>query len=163
MTILAGNRRLRLKEMLRDPKFWVKLILNVIGVRLRSIGTHFDHNRCIIRIFIFGVFYRSPWSHAKVSDPLYRGFRIYFFRKLLFEFVVSNPYVLEVGEKIKSKFPNISPLPTFRPLWIDLVRWLYSWRKLGSWIAFFLSFLLSSVNVRVASEIQGMGYFQWKT
>ena len=83
MTILAGNRHLRLKVMLRGPKLWVNLILNVIGVRLRSTGTHFDHNRYIIRTFIFGVFYRSLWSHAKVSDPLYRGVLKIFFRKLL--------------------------------------------------------------------------------
>ena len=113
MAILVGNRHLRLKVMLRDPKLWVNLILNVIGVRLRSMGTHFDHNRYIIRIFILGVFYRSLWSHAKVSDPLYTGVPKIFFRKLLFEFVVSNPFhVLEVGKKIKSKFFNLSPLPT---------------------------------------------------
>ena len=84
MAILAGNRHLRLKMMLRGPKLWVNLILNVIGVRLRSTGTHFDHNRYIIRIFIFRVFYRSLWSHVKVSDPLYRGVPKIFFRKLLF-------------------------------------------------------------------------------
>ena len=43
-------------------------------------------------------------------------------------------------------------------LWIDLVRWLYSWQKLGSWIAFFLAFLLSSVSARVASEIHGFSF-----
>ena len=64
--------------MLRGPKLWVNLILNVIGVRLRSTGTHFDHNWYIIRIFIFRVFYRSLWSHAKVSDPLYRFFFSFF-------------------------------------------------------------------------------------
>ena len=53
---------------------------------------------------------------------------------------------------------NHLSLPTFRPLWIDLVMLLYSWRKLGSWIAFFLAFLLSSVNARVASEIQGFSF-----
>ena len=41
-------------------------------------------------------------------------------------------------------FPlNHYSLSAFRPLWIDLVRWLYSCRKLGSRIAFFLAFLLS--------------------
>ena len=79
MAILSKNRRLRLKLMLRGPKLWVNLILNVIGVRLRFIWTHFDHNRYIIRISIFWFFYRSLWSHAKVSDPPYRGgYRIYF-------------------------------------------------------------------------------------
>ena len=67
MVILAENRRLMLKVMLRGPKLWVSVILNVIGVHLRFIGTHFDHNRYIIRIFIF--FYRSLWSHVQVSDP----------------------------------------------------------------------------------------------
>ena len=67
----SWNRHLRLKLMLKGPKLSFNLILNAIGVRLRSTGTHFDHNRYIIRIFIFGVFYRSLWSHAKVSDPLY--------------------------------------------------------------------------------------------
>ena len=53
-------------------------------------------------------------------------------------------------------FPlNHFSLSAFRPLLIDLVRWLYSWRQLGSWIAFFLALFLSSVNARVASEIQG--------
>ena len=73
MAILAENRHLRLKVMLRGPKWWVNLILNVILVCLRLIGTHFDHNRYIVRIFIFWFFYRSPWSLAKLSDPLYRG------------------------------------------------------------------------------------------
>ena len=115
MTIFAGNRQLRLKVTLRGPKVWVNLILNVIGVRLRSTRTHFDHNRYIIRIFILGVFYRSLWSYAKVSDPLYRGVLKIFFHRLLFQFVVSNPFhVLEVGKKIKSKFSNLSLLPTFR-------------------------------------------------
>ena len=84
MAILAGNRHLRLKVMLRGPKLGVNLILNVTGVHLRSTGTHFDHNRYIIRIFILGVFYRSLWSHAKVSDPLYNWVPKIFFRKLLF-------------------------------------------------------------------------------
>ena len=113
MAILAENRHLRLKLMLRGPKLWVNLILNVILVRLRLIGTHFDHNRYIIRIFIFWFFYRSLWSHAKVLDPLYRGVPEFCFHKLLFKFVVSNPFqVLEVGKKVKSKFFNLSPLPT---------------------------------------------------
>ena len=33
--------------------------------------------------------------------------------------------------------------------------------ELGSWIAFFLAFLLSSVNARVASEIQGFFFGLW--
>ena len=37
MAILAENRCLRLKVMLRDPKLWVSLILNVIGVRWGSL------------------------------------------------------------------------------------------------------------------------------
>ena len=111
MAILTENRRLRLKGMLRGPKLWVSLILNVIGVRLRFIGTHFDHNRYIIRILIFWFFCRSLWSHAKVADPLYRGFQNVFSHKLLFQFGVSNPFnVLEVG---KTKFSNLSPLPTY--------------------------------------------------
>ena len=113
MAIFAGNRHLRLKVMLRGPKLWVNLILNVIGVHLRSTGTHFDHNRYIIRIFILGIFCRSLWSRAKVLDPLYTGVPKIFFRKLLFEFVVSNLFhVLQVGKEIKSKFPKLSPLPS---------------------------------------------------
>ena len=128
MAILAGNRYLRLKVMLRGPKLWVNLILNVIGVRLRSTGTHFDYNRYIIRIFIFWVFYRSLWSHAKVSDPLYTGVPKIFFRKLLFEFVVSNPFhVLEVRKKIKSKFFNLSPLPTPSLPWLSLSKDNYTY------------------------------------
>ena len=84
MAILAENRHLRLKVMLRGPKMWVNLILDVILVRLRLIGTHFGHNRYIIRIFIFWFFYRSLWSHAKVSDPPYRGVPEFCFHKLLF-------------------------------------------------------------------------------
>ena len=71
--VLAENRHPRLKVMLRGPKLWVSLILDVIGVRSRFMGTHFDHNRYIIRIFICWFFYRSLWNHAKVSDPLYGG------------------------------------------------------------------------------------------
>ena len=43
MAILVENRHLRLKVMLRGSKFKVNLILNVIGVCLRFIGTHIDH------------------------------------------------------------------------------------------------------------------------
>ena len=60
------------------------------------------------------------------------------------------------------RFPlNHVSLSAFRPLWIDLVRRLYSWRKLGSWIAFFLVLLLSSVNARVSSEIQDFFFGLW--
>ena len=98
--------------LLRGPKLWVNLILNVILVRFRLIGTHFDHYRYKIRIFIFWFFYRSLWSHAKVSDPPYRGVPEFCFQKLLFQFVDSNPFHdLEVGKKVKSKFSNLSPLP----------------------------------------------------
>ena len=115
MPILAENSRLRLKVMLRGPKLWVNLILNVIGVRLRFIGTHLDHNRYIIRIFIFVFFfYRSLWSHTKVSDPPppCRGVQNFVF--IHYYIVVSNPInVLEVGKKSISKFSNLSPLPTW--------------------------------------------------
>ena len=37
MAILAENRCLRLKVMLRGPKLWVNLILNVIAIHLRSL------------------------------------------------------------------------------------------------------------------------------
>ena len=46
------------------------------------------------------------------GPPVQGGFRI-FFHELLFQFVVSNLFhVLEVGKKVKSKFSNLSPLPT---------------------------------------------------
>ena len=110
MAILAGNRHLRLKVMLRGPKLWVNLILNAIGDHLRFTGTQFDHNRYIIRIFIFWFFYRSLWSHAKVSDPLYRGVPKILFRKFLFLFVVSNPFhVLEVGKTLNQNFSIYHP------------------------------------------------------
>ena len=52
----------------------------------------------------------SLWSHAKVSDPLYTGVPKIFFRILLFEFVVSNPFhVLEVGKKLNQNFPIYHP------------------------------------------------------
>ena len=91
MAILAGNRHLRLKVMLRGPKLRVNLILNVIGVCLRSTGTHFDHNRYIIRIFIFRVSYRSLWIHAKDSDPLYRGVPKIFFVNYYFNLLLVTP------------------------------------------------------------------------
>ena len=71
MAILAENRRPRLKVMLRGQKF--NLILNVIGVRLRFIETHFNHNGYNQNFHFFGFFYRSLWSHAKVSDPPVQG------------------------------------------------------------------------------------------
>ena len=78
--------------MLRGPKLGVNLILNAIGVRLRSTGTHFDHNRYIIRIFILGVFYRSLWSHAKVSDPPVQGCsESIFFVKYNFNLLLVTP------------------------------------------------------------------------
>ena len=92
--------------MLRGPKLWVNLILNVIGARLRSTGTHFDHNRYIIRIFIFQVFYRSLWSHAKVLDPLYRGFRKYFFVNYYFNLLLVTPSMFyKWGKKLNQNFP----------------------------------------------------------
>ena len=110
MAILVENRRLRLKVILRGPKLWVNLILNVIGVRLRFIGTHFDHNRYIIRIYIFLFFYRSLWSRTKVSGPRTGGVPEFSFHKLLFWFVVSNPFnVLEVGKKLDQNFPIYHP------------------------------------------------------
>ena len=49
----------------------------------------------------------------KFRIPCTGGFQKYFFRKLLFYFVVSNPFhILEVWKKIKSKFSNLSPIPT---------------------------------------------------
>ncbi len=49
---------------------------------------------------------------------------------------------------------NHFSLSAFIPIWIALVNWLYSRRWLGSLIAIFLAFLLSSVNTRVSSQIQ---------
>ena len=79
MGILAKSRHLRLKVMLRRPKLWVNLILNVIGVRLRFIGTHFDRNRYIIWIFIFW----SLWKSEKVSDRGIQIFLNHYFNLLL--------------------------------------------------------------------------------
>ena len=80
MAILAENRfKVGLKVMLRGPSCESNLILIVLGVRLTFIGTHFDHNRYIIRIFIFWFFYKSLWSHAKVSDPCTGGGSIIYF------------------------------------------------------------------------------------
>ena len=79
MAILAENRRLRLKVMLRGPKLRVNLILNVIGVRLRFIGTHFDHNRFIIRIFIFGFSVGPYAAMQKFWTPPYREFTEFMF------------------------------------------------------------------------------------
>ena len=89
--------------MLRSPKLWVNLILNFIGVRLRFIGTHFDHKRYIIRIFIFWFFYRSRWSHAKVSDPLYRGFQNLFFINYHFNLLLVTLQCFRSGEKSEIK------------------------------------------------------------
>ena len=81
----AENRHLRLKVMLRSPKLWVNLILNVIGVRLRFTGTHFDHNRYIIRIFFFFCWFSigSYGAMQKFQTPVQGGSRI-FFHKLSF-------------------------------------------------------------------------------
>ena len=46
---------------------------------------------------------------------------------------------------------NNFSLSAFRPLWIDLVRWLYPWRKLGSWwmqIIKLFSFPLSALYMK---------------
>ena len=51
----------------------VNLILNVIEVRFRFIGTHFDHIQNIIKIFIFCLSHRSLYGYVQVSDPPYRG------------------------------------------------------------------------------------------
>ena len=59
--------------VVRGTKLSVNLILNVIEVRFRFIGTHFDHNQNIIKILIFCLSHRSLWGHVKVSDPPYRG------------------------------------------------------------------------------------------
>ena len=39
----------------------------------RFIGTHFDRNQNIIKIFIFGLSHRSLSGYVQISDPLYRG------------------------------------------------------------------------------------------
>ena len=61
--------------MLRGPKLWVNSILNVIGVRLRFIGTHFDHNRYIIRIFIFFFFFFFFFGFSIGSHGVMQKFR----------------------------------------------------------------------------------------
>ena len=67
MAILAENRHLRLKMMLRGPKLWVNLILNVIGVRLRFIGTQSE-------FLVFG-FSIGPYGAMQKfwTPPPYRG------------------------------------------------------------------------------------------
>ena len=77
--------------MLRGPKLWVNLILNVIGAHLRSTGTHVDRNRYIIKIFIFWFFYKSLWSHAKVRTPCTVGFQKYFFVNYYFNLLLVTP------------------------------------------------------------------------
>ena len=54
MAILAGNRHLRLKVMLRGPKLGVNLILNATGVRLRSTGTHLTIIDILLEFSFFG-------------------------------------------------------------------------------------------------------------
>ena len=77
--------------MLRGPKLCVKLILNVIGVRLRSTGTHFDHNRYIIRIFIFWFSIGPYGAMQKFRTPCTGGFRIYFFVNYYFNLLLVTP------------------------------------------------------------------------
>ena len=131
MTILAENWRLRLKVMLRGPKLLVNSILNAIGVCLRSIGTHFDHNRYIIRIFIFLFFvfwfcfvlflffYTSLWSNAKVSDPLYRGFPDFLFINVNFNLLLVTPslffFFFFFGKKLNQNFPIYHPSLLLEP------------------------------------------------
>ena len=87
MAIVAGNRHLGLQVMRRGSKLWVNLILNVIGVHLRFTGTHFYHNRYIIRIFIFVFFFSilGPYgAMQKFRTPCTGGVPKIFVRKLLF-------------------------------------------------------------------------------
>ena len=76
--------------------------------------THFDRNRYIIRIFIFFVcfcfcFSIGPYGAMQKfwTGPPVQGVPKIFVRKLLFYFVVSNPFhILEVGKKFKSPLPS---------------------------------------------------------
>ena len=93
MATLAENRHLRLKVMLRGPKLWINLILNVIGVRLRFIGTHFDHNRYIIRIFIFWFSIGPYGAMQKFWTPCTGGFQIFVFIKYHSNWLLVTPFM----------------------------------------------------------------------
>ena len=65
--------------------------------------------------FLIYLIYRSQWAMQKFRTNRTWGSRIFFFQKLLFWFVVSSPFNgLEAAKKTKSKFSNLSPLPTQR-------------------------------------------------
>ena len=84
-----------------------QLNFNVIGVGLRFIGTHFDHNQYIIRIFIF-CFYID--SYGAMQSFLLQGGSRNFFSKIII-FVGSEPFnVLEVGgKKLNQNFTIYHP------------------------------------------------------
>ena len=96
--------------MLRGPKLWVRLILNVIGVRLRFIGTHFDHNRYIIRIFIFLFFLQVPMEPYKSFGLPSGGYRIYFSLIIIFYLLLVTPSIFQKwGKKLNQNFPLHHP------------------------------------------------------
>ena len=59
MTFLAEKMRMRLKVMLGVVS---QFNFKCHRVRLRFIGTHFDHNGYIIRFFIIIIFSISPYG-----------------------------------------------------------------------------------------------------
>ena len=70
---LALNMLLRLEAVVRGAKLSVNLSLNVIEVHFRFTGTHFDHNRNIINIFIFCLFPFVPIGLCTSFGPPQQG------------------------------------------------------------------------------------------
>ena len=87
------------------------------------------------------------------SENIFKDFNKFnIFNKLLFEFVVSNPFhVLEVWTKIKSKFSNLSPLPNSS----TPDRTLHKYQKVGNLWNIFLAKIVKStiVLVSIATDI----------
>ena len=62
---------MRLEAVARGTKLSVNLVLNVMEVSFKFIGTHFDHNQNINIFFLFFalISHRALWGYAQFSDP----------------------------------------------------------------------------------------------
>ena len=110
---------LRFKVVVSSTKLPVDLILHVIEVHFRFIGTHFYHNQNTIKIFIFCLSHRSLWGYIEVSDPhppsctggLLWLDNNFFWHPCHHTVLIHN---LRVGKNEKLWFCYLSPLPSTR-------------------------------------------------
>ena len=121
---------LRLKTVVRGTKLPINLVLNVIEVRFRFIGTHFDHNQNIIKIFIFFPFPQVHMGLCTSFGPPYRGVAVtwynFFWHPWHHTILIHN---LRVGKNKSSDFVIYHPSLVTHAFMKTIDVW--SWNKKG--------------------------------